>query len=119
MKVIITHSSDLDFETILYRPLMSADFWTDHEILLPQRTGLRAQITREMVRDADLLLCEVSLPSTGQGIEIGWATLFETPIICFHHADAKPSDALQFVCDTFFQYTDEGDMLSNIKDIIS
>ena len=115
MKIIITHSSDLDFESILYNPIENAGFWHDHQILLPQRTGLREQITQEMIRDADLVLCEVSLPSTGQGIEIGWATLYETPIVCFHHMDAHPSGALQFVCEEFFTYKDDVDMVEKIS----
>lgn len=118
MKIVVTHSSDLDFEKVLYAPMMAADFWHEHEILLPQRTGLREQITREMIRDADLVLCEVSMPSTGQGIEMGWATLYETPIVCFHHIDAKPSGALKFVCETFFTYENEVEMVEKIEKIL-
>lgn len=118
MKIIITHSSDLDFENILYAPIMESDLWHEHKILLPQRTGLREQITREMIRDADVVLCEVSMPSTGQGIEIGWATSYGTPIVCFSRKGAKISGALEFVCETFFEYEDEVDMVEKIKSII-
>ncbi|MCD8494736.1 MAG: nucleoside 2-deoxyribosyltransferase [Candidatus Pacebacteria bacterium] len=115
MKIVITHATTFPFEQELYAPLMAADFFSEHEFLLPQRTGLAQQITEDMIRTADVVICEVSLPSTGQGIEIGWATAHKTPCVCIHKKDAHISGALQYVCDVIIPYRDTQDMVEQVR----
>jgi hypothetical protein len=49
-------------------------------------------------------LAEISSPSTGQGIELGWAEAFNIPIVCVYKSGAKISDSLKYVSDKFFEY---------------
>ena len=39
-------------------------------------------------------MSEVSYPSTGLGIELGWADAFSTKLLAFHQAGTQPSASL-------------------------
>lgn len=45
----------------------------------------------------DLVVAEVSCPSTGQGIELAWAADANIPILCVYGDTTKPSRALAMI----------------------
>lgn len=108
MKIYIAHSSDFNFRTKLYEPLRRSVLNEQYEILLPQEHG-REAITKDMIRECGAVVADVSLPSTGSGIEMGWANSFGIPVICIHEKGSTPSSAAKYVSDTFIEYegTDE------------
>lgn len=86
----------------------------EHEIIFPHDIGFD-KITREIIQSSDLVIAEVSYPSTGQGIEIGWATVANTPILCIHKEGSIPSGALAFVTKDFLVYTTLDTMIEQLK----
>jgi nucleoside 2-deoxyribosyltransferase len=93
MKVYVCHSTAFDFRAEFYEPL-KREFTTAHEIIFPHDSDTDFN-SSEAIRTSDIVLAEVSFPSTGQGIELGWANAAGVPIVCVHKTDAKPSGALQ------------------------
>ena len=63
----------------------------------------------------DLVIAEVSYPSTGQGIELGWANLKNVPIICFYRTGTKSSGSIKAISNNIFEYSDSDDLLDKIK----
>lgn len=114
MRIFVPHSSNFDFRNELYIPIRNSHLNSIHEFLLPQEKG-REVITQSIIKSCDLVLAEVSYPSTGQGIELGWASSFETPIICIYRADRKYSSALHYVTDRFVSYTDKTDLIPKVE----
>lgn len=114
MKIFIAHSSDFDYSKKLYQPLRRSKLNDEHQILLPQENGKQV-ITKEMIKGVDLLVSEVSCPSTGQGIELGWADLLGTPIVCISEKGAKISTSLHNVTDVFMTYDNTGDMINQLE----
>lgn len=53
-----------------------------------------------------MILAEVSRPSTGLGIELGWAETFGVPVIAIHRADVQPTSALSVVTTRLTAYSD-------------
>src|SRR3989344_8251249 len=117
MKIIVTHSIGFNFKEELYRPIRSSVLNTEHNFYLPQETG-KEKITKEMVRNSDLIFAEVSYPSTGQGIELGWANIFNTPIVCFYKSGTKPSNALKYVATSFVEYLNEKDLIDKLTNFL-
>lgn len=66
--------------------------------------------SKETIRTVDIVLAEVSYPSTGQGIELGWANDSNIPIVCMHKAGAKVSNSLRAVSSTFLEYSSPREM---------
>lgn len=62
-----------------------------------------------------MLVAEVSLPSTGQGVELGQANVAGVPIICFYKTGTMPSSSLRFVTDKVIEYSDPQDMIAKLE----
>jgi len=114
MKILVTHSSDFDFRHKLYKPLRDFTLNSKYELLLPQEAG-REKLTKDIIKECVAVIAECSLPSTGQGIEIGWADAFNIPIICIHEKGSKISNALHYVSDTFIEYNNEVEMIEKLQ----
>ena len=113
MKIFIAHSSSFDFKTKLYQPLRDSALNTEHEILLPQE-GEVEEITRDMIKDSDVLIAEVSTPSLGAGIEMGWADAFHHPVIAIFEKGTTPSFSIDNVVTARIEYDGPEDMIQKI-----
>ena len=80
MKIFVTHSSDFNFRDELYNPIREAAFNSEHEIRLPQEFG-KETVTKDLIKEQNLIVAETSYSSTGSGIELGWANIYNIPII--------------------------------------
>lgn len=118
MKIVVTHSSSLDFVKKLYEPLQCSELWQQHEFLLPQESGMKEQITKEIIAKADLDIAEVSLPSTGQGIELGWADAAGIPIICIYASGENFSSSVNYVAQDFLEYSNSDDMIAKLESFL-
>ncbi len=117
MKIFVPHSSNFDFMNELYLPLRNSLLNGLHEFILPQENKHEV-ITRELIKDCDIVLAEVSYPSTGQGIELGWASMLNVPIACIYKEGLKYSPALRYITDIFIDYKSPNDMIEKITEIL-
>lgn len=117
MKIFISHSTKYDFEKELYTPLRNSALNKKHEIILPHENGQHIE-TKDIIRDCDLVVAEVSFPGTGQGIELGWANATYVSIICFYKPGSKISDSLQYVTDTIVEYDSVETMIKKITEVV-
>ncbi len=118
MKIYVCHSCGYDYKTELYDPLRESSLDTVHEIFLPHEGDNAKVNTTEIIKDADLILAEVSLPSTGQGIELGRAEVFGKKVLCISKEGSHYSGALRFVAKDFRTYSDKEEMIQKIQDYI-
>jgi hypothetical protein len=117
MNIIVTHSSGFDFKNELYKPIRESVLNSEHNFHLPQEKAEEG-VTKELIKNADLVFAEVSYPSTGQGIELGWANILETPIVCFHQAGKKPSNSLKYVTKNLIEYSSGEDLIQKLTDFL-
>ena len=94
MTVYISHSRSFDFRHVLYEPLLESSIATDHNLILPHQFSDSPYEFEKNVAKMDLIIAEVSFPSTGQGIELGIAHAAHKPIICFYKNGSSPTQAL-------------------------
>lgn len=113
MKIYVAHSRKIDFRNKLYAPLRGSALNSEHEILLPQE-GEVEEITRDMIKGCDALVAEVSAPSLGAGIEIGWADAFGVPVIAMSEKGATVSFSIDNAVTERFEYENAGDMLEKL-----
>ena len=114
MKIFVTHSSNFDFVNELYRPLRESNLGFSHDFIFPHemKEGIS---TKEIIKSSDLVLAEVSYPSTGSGIELGWADMFAKPIICISKEGSKVSKSLDKITSNFISYRDSDDMIAKLN----
>ncbi len=118
MKIYVSHSRDFDFESELYKPLRAFNLNSQHQFFLPHEEG-RSVDTQEEIKNSDLVLAEVSFPSTGQGVELGWANMLKVPIVCVSKAGSKVSGSLKYLTQDFAVYSDVPDLISKIDVFLS
>jgi len=89
-----------------------------NEVFLPQEKDKPEQITKERIEHCDLVIAEVSYPSTGQGIELGWADIYSRPIICVYQEKSVISHSLVFITNKFITYKTAEDLISQLEKMI-
>ena len=62
------------------------------------------------------MLAEVSHPSVGVGIELGWADASNVPIILLRQKGARISSALTAVSTKGIAYSDSQDLIAQLTD---
>lgn len=117
MKIYISHSSSYDYINKIYNPIKKSDLSKTNTFFFPHEN--KSENTKDIISSYDLLIAEVSLQSTGQGIEIGWASYSNTPILCIYKKGAEISSSLKFITNHFIEYEDTKDMVGKIKEFLN
>jgi hypothetical protein len=115
MNIYLSHSSNYDYENELYSPLKSSDLARKHQILFPHDKENTNQNSKNTIELTNLIIAEVSRPSTGQGIELGWADELNITILCLYKTSSQISSSLQFISKDFIEYNDSVDMIKKIE----
>ena len=118
MKIYISHSSKYDYKNKLYNPIKNSNLVESNEIFLPHEDPNQIINTKEIISNSDLVIAEVSVPTIGQGIELGWADYAKTPILCIYEKGAEISSSLKFITNNFIEYEDSDDLVSKISEFI-
>lgn len=105
-KVYVCHSTAFDFKNNLYKPLKNSDLTREYDFSFPHDDEGIVN-SKEIIKNTDIVLAEVSYASTGMGIELGWADTLSIPIVAIYNEQHKPSSAIQTVANSLTAYTNE------------
>lgn len=114
MKIYVSHAKAFDFVNKLYTPLRSSRLNNEHDFFLPYESE-RQENTKDLIKSCDLVIAEVSVPSLGEGIELGWANMLGVPIVCISPQGSKVSKSLQYITKEFIVYENPTDMIEKIE----
>lgn len=114
MKIYVCHSKGFDFKNELYEPLKNSGL--NVEFIFPHENSSESFNSKELFEKhlCDLVLAEVSIPATGQGIELGWANVFNIPIVCFYKTGTIPAGSLRVITDKIIEYSDSNDLINKL-----
>ena len=117
MKIYVSHSSKIDYKKDIYDVLRNSDLAKQHEFLFPHEPGLDLFPTKQLFDNhgCDLVFAEVSFPSHGQGIELGWAYDAGIRIIFGSKPEAKLSTTLPLLSREFFTYTSSIELVEQLE----
>lgn len=118
MKIYIGHSTDLEYREKLYEPLKNSSLASEHELVFPHDSERFFHSRKFLEEECDLFVAEVSKSSTGLGIELGWADIFEVPILCLCQTGSNPSSALKAVTEDVERYGDENELVDILKTVL-
>ena len=105
MRVYIAHSREFDYVKELYEPLRKDKYFEECDLILPHERDNNSCNARDFYRNIDVVIAECSYPSTGLGIELGFAYDDKTPIYCLYRSGAHFSNAIKAVSDKFYEYS--------------
>lgn len=105
----------MDFKKELYVPIRSSALNSRHEIILPHEKSSEQLDSKKVIPTCDLVMVEMSLPSTGVGIEMGWADGAGVKILGLYKTGSKISGSVKVVCKDFIEYEDSETMVKKIE----
>jgi len=86
---------------------------------LPHEESGEPFSSRKFIATCDLVIAEVSFPSTGMGIELGWANAEAVRIACIHKNGVGISPSLAPVAIRVVSYANATDMVRKIKRVLA
>ena len=114
-RIYVSHASGFDFKKELYEPLGAI---SGVEFIFPHASA-KAINSKDAIKHADGLLAEVSMPSHGVGIEIGWAEMLGKPLIFAHRDEVKVSGALTFLKATVLSYASSAELTTKTQQALT
>ena len=118
MKIYVGHSKDYDFKKELYIPLRISPLDCKYEIILPHENSSVPYNSKELMKSIDFMIAEVSLPSTGLGIELGWADMLNIPILAVYKKGSKLSQSVKKTAKYSLEYGDSSELIRGIESIL-
>lgn len=118
MKIYIAHSKDIPYQTELYQPIRDNKSLEVDEIILPHETNAHRSNTREFYQTIDCFIAECTMPSTGLGIELGWAYDNHKRIYAIHKSGSEISSSIKSVTSKIYSYSSKEEMIQLIQKII-
>lgn len=83
----------------------------DIQLVLPHSKSEDVHLTKQSIQTCELVIVEISIPSTGSGIELGWANAANKPIIAFNQGGSQVSPAIKFVTNYIYTYITTEDIV--------
>ena len=118
MKLYIGHGRDFDYQNELYTPLRTSELASFVDIILPHEDGGKPFHSKTDLQGVDVMLAEISHPSTGLGIELGYADLYQIPIIIAYKAGSQPSSTAKVLGTHAIEYTGPEDLVRQLIPIL-
>lgn len=119
MNIYCAHSSGFDYEHEWYDVLRNSEICLKNACVFPHESVEIQKNSKSTIESCDCVIAEVSHPSTGMGIELGWAETFHKPVFCFYREGTKPSASLQTVSKHFISYSAPSELIQNISHLLS
>ncbi len=119
MNIYVAHSGNYDYLKLLYYPIRNSDLNIKYNIVLPHENKGEPYNSKEYLKKCDLMIADVSLPSTGEGIELGWADIYKTPIVCVFLKNTKISNSLKVLTDDFIEYENPDDLVLKLINFLN
>ncbi|MBP9811807.1 hypothetical protein KBC86_00380 [Candidatus Gracilibacteria bacterium] len=112
MIIQLGHARNSDFQNELYIPIKQASFFPEHTFIFPHD---EVELdSRESLKSIDIFIAEVSIPATGLGIEIGFASAYGKRILCVYKKGSKVSASLKKVTENYVEYDNVDDMVNKV-----
>lgn len=118
MKIFVAHASNFAFKEKLYAPIRASELNSKHEFCLPQETD-EDWVTLDFMRTCDALVVDVSIPSTGAGIEMGWANALGIPILGIYEKGSRPSASAEYTTRMYREYANSEKMLKIVNEFLN
>ncbi len=115
MKIFISHSKDFNFQDELYSPLKNSELAKHHEFIFPYEDGKEIAV-KDVIRDCDMVVAEVSKVSFEQGLELGWANGAYITTVCFYKPGSQVSTLLKDITDSVFEYSSMEEVTKKIAE---
>lgn len=120
MNIYVSHLRRGEYEDEIYKPLLASKLMQKHSFIFPHSSSQKPFNTKELLQQkkCDLVLAEISYPATGQGIELGWASLLGVPVYCVYKKGVDVSGSARMIATQTIEYVDSADMIAQLEKLL-
>ena len=119
MKIYVSHATAFDFINELYNPLKHSLLNNNHKIILPHEKSDEPSNSKDFMKNnCDLMIAEISHRSTGLGIELWRADVYNVPIIFIFKKWTKIAWSVKVIDGNFIEYDDSKDLIEKLEKVI-
>ncbi|MCB9371083.1 hypothetical protein H6501_05780 [Candidatus Woesearchaeota archaeon] len=118
VRVYVGHSSSFDFKGELYDVLKNSLLSDSFAFVFPHEHSSEPVQTQKILPSCSFMLAEASYPSTGLGIELGFAFDLGVPIIFLVRKGSSVSSSLKVVSDIFVFYEGKADLCDALSSVL-
>jgi len=116
MNIYVVHLRNFDFKKELYEPIRQSSMNSKHTFILPHENSNKPFRSKDYLKNkANLVIAEVSKPSTGLGIELGWADIYNVPVVCAYRKGSKIAGSLKIISKNFIEYSNSKELIYEIE----
>jgi hypothetical protein len=118
MKIYVGHAGSYNYKTELYDVLKESFLWDEHEFILPYEHIDAPKNSEHIINSCQILLADVSYPSTGLGIELAWARAAGLSILAVHQRGVKVSSSVAVVTPHIAAYDTPKEIIVILENFI-
>lgn len=119
MKIYCAHSSAFDYQHDWYDVLRLSSLAREHEFVFPHEHEEIQKNSYPTLQNVDCVLAEISYPSLGLGIELGWAQSLHKPLYCFYMSHSRLSPSVASIASDCAAYSSKEELLHLISQFLS
>jgi len=118
-KIYLAHSTGFDYKKEIYSPIRQSELNQEYYFLLPHENSDSPFNSKEFFKnEANLVIAEISYPSTGMGIELGWADSMQIPVIGIAKKNEKYSKSATVITKEIIEYADSKELIEKLKTVL-
>lgn len=114
MKLYVSHSRNIDYEECLYNPLLKSNIANRYELVLPHTKKWENINTKDVIRECDVLIAEITFPAIGVGIEIGRAEESNIRIIAVIKKGEKINSSVKRITSEIIEYESVEELMKKL-----
>lgn len=115
MKIYVCHSSKFNYKKELYEPIRNSSLNNKYTFIFPHENRNQSFDSKNIIPKCNLVISEISYPSTPMGIELGWANKDNVRIVFIYKQEIKISESLKTVSNDFIEYSSTEDMIKKLE----
>ncbi len=120
MKIYVAHSRTINFIDDLYNPIINSQKLKEYSFYFSHSDNTKETNNNyNFYKQFDLIIAEVSQPSTGLGIELGWTNILQIPILCIYKKGSKITNSLNTVTNKYIEYINDEDLVDKIHEFLN
>lgn len=113
--VYVGHSNSYDFKKELYSPIVESSLTSKYNFKFPHENSKELFNSKEFLKKCDYMIAEITYPSLGLGIEIGWADIYGIEIIFLLKKGMKKPNSISAINGHVIEYENELDLTDKLN----
>lgn len=117
LKIYFIHSTKIDYKNLIYRSVINSQVCLKHELMLPYTEEYKTKYVKDLIKEADLIIVEVSNPTLALKYELNVVKKTIKPVLYLSLQNELPKNLIKLVPN--IEYTSENKTyIQTIEDFI-